>query len=90
MEFLAYGIVLVAVFCKDDAPSAENYVNKSYSKKCQILKNVGRNSSTQPCYFGKLLIIIPAFLSYYWVDFLSLDIPTTADVMRFGKNLKYM
>ena len=33
-------MVLVAVFCKDDAPTAENYVNKSCSKKCQIYKKM--------------------------------------------------
>ena len=74
------------MLCNDDVPAAENYV-KGCSKKCQIYKkNVERNSGAQPYYFSKTVNHNPCFLCFYGGDFLLLDIPTTADVPRLGKN----
>ena len=54
----------------------------------KFTKTDGRNSSTQSCYFWKTINYNPCFLCFYGVDFHILDIPTTADVLRFRKNSK--
>ena len=61
---------------------------KVVQRSVKFTKTDGRNSSTQSCYFWKTINYKPCFLCFYGVDFLFLDIPTTADVPRFSKNSK--